>query len=141
MKLKLGNTRIDPWGGFQQYLVAPYKILSGRSVSTTTDKESDLDNPKGPYGQTRLDVSFKFLRSKLNPVMGFVWSMFDNMTEANGKKMDMSNPNPFDNAIGQRFIPMMMQDLYAVMQDDPSLLPVTFPASLFGMGVNTYESK
>lgn len=168
-KAKIGNVRIDPWGGFQQYFVAANRILrpsfarvpglekgtdsglvpldltagtlgSGgwRTKSSRTGKEFDLNNPQGPYGQTILDVGKGLLRGKVNPVIGFGWSVFDDFTEMTGRKMNFTTPNPMENAIGQRFVPIFLQSVYELAREDPSLLPLAIPAA-FGMGTQAYD--
>jgi hypothetical protein len=140
-KLKIGNTRLDPFGGFQQYIVAATRLLTGRDVSSTSGKEYDLNNPTGPFDPTRLGVIGNFGRSKLHPVLGFAYSLLNGQKEMTGQKMNFSTPNPMDNAIGQRFIPILFQDLYQLAQDDPSLLPIMGTLSTFGMGVQTYGGQ
>jgi hypothetical protein len=136
-KAKIGNLRLDPWGGFQQYVVATSKLLSGTVTSSTSGKQFDLSNPRGPYGQTHMDVIKRFARGKTNPVVGFAIAMLDNSTEMSGQKMNFKTPNPMENSVAQRFIPLLMQDIYNVAQDDPTLLPLAIPAT-FGMGMQTY---
>jgi hypothetical protein len=48
--------------------------------------------------------------------------------------------NPMENAIAQRFIPILMQDIYRLAKENPELLPLSIPAA-FGMGIQTYEPK
>lgn len=140
-KLKLGNTRLDPYAGFQQYVVAATRLLTQRNVSSTTGKEYDMANPHGPYDPTSMDVLTRFARGKLHPVLGFAWSLLAGQKEMSGQKMNFSTMNPMDNAIAQRFIPILSQDLYQLSQEDPSLLPIMGPLSAFGMGVQTYGGR
>jgi hypothetical protein len=149
-KLRVGNTRLDPYGGFQQYIVAAQRLMpnlekvglpniGGRMKSTTTGRTYDLGNPK--YGQSnRFDVGKRFVQGKLNPVLGFAAALLDAQTELSGKKMNFSTPNPFNNSIGQRFIPILMQDIYEIGSRDPSKLGFAIPDA-FGMGVQQYENS
>jgi hypothetical protein len=139
-KAKIGNIRLDPWSGFQQYVVLASRLISGQTTSSTTGKEYDLANPRGPYGQDYGDVLSRFARGKANPVLGFAMSLLSHQTEMSGKKMNFSTTNPFDNSIAQRFIPLLMQDIYSIAQEDPSMLGLAIPAT-FGMGVQTYGNK
>jgi hypothetical protein len=41
-KAKIGNTRFDPWGGFQQYAVLASRLAQGKYTSSTTDRGYDL---------------------------------------------------------------------------------------------------
>jgi hypothetical protein len=154
-KLKVGNTRIDPFGGFQQYIVAAKRLLPnfdlnvtpnptntgavpldlatgmtgtqpGQMKSTTTGIQYDLSNPR--YGQS-------------NRAVNFAWGLMAGKKELSGKPMDMSTLNPFENAIAQRFMPMVMQDMYDLYNDTSTPIPVKALAgagSILGMGVQNY---
>lgn len=140
-KLKIGNTRLDPFGGFQQYIVAATRLLSGRDVSSSSGKEYDLDTKKGPFDPTRMDVIKNFGVSKLNPVWGFAYALLNGAKEMTGQPMNFTTPNPMDNAIAQRFIPIVMQDIYQLAQEDPSLLPILGPLTSLGMSTQIYGGK
>ena len=137
-KLKIGNVRLDPYAGFQQYIVAANRLLTQREVSSTSGKEYDLSNPKGPYDPTNLNVLGNFARGKLHPVLGFAWSLLNGQKEMTGQKMNFTTPNPMDNAVMQRFTPILFQDLYSIAQEDPTLLPIMGTLSAFGMGTQVY---
>lgn len=155
-KAKIGNTRIDPYGGFQQMIVAAQRIMpqldlssiglseiGGKMKSSTTGREYDLTNPK--FGQSdRMDVALRFVRSKTNPIINFGWGLLAGQKEMSGKPMKMTEPNPFENAIAQRFLPMLTQDIYEMVQDTETPMPVkgmaTFLAGM-GMGTQTYGNR
>src|SRR5580765_7476392 len=85
-KVKIGNVRIDPFSGFQQYAVAASRLISGKSTSSTTGKVTDLT--AGRYGQqTRAKVAGQFFQNKLAPIPSLVWSWME------GKDWD---GKPFD---------------------------------------------
>jgi len=144
-KLKVGNTRLDPYAGFQQYIVAAQRLmphldslgLGGMMKSTQTGIKYNLGQPK--FGQsTRADVASRFARGKVNPVLGFAWSLASGMKEPSGESMNFTTANPMHNSITQRFIPMVMQDLYEIGSQQPENLPWAGPAALFGSGVQQY---
>lgn len=138
-KLKVGNTRLDPYGGFQQYIVAANRLMQGRSKSSTSGKEYKLGEKFG--APTRLDVAGRFAESKLNPVMSFVTGIL------RGKNMS-GEPFNVKQEIASRFVPIFLQDLKQLATEDPSLislpkdfkpenLPFAAPA-MFGMTVQNY---
>lgn len=151
-KLRLGNTRIDPYAGFQQYIVAAQRLMpqldelgipiGGRMKSTNTGIEYDLSNPK--YGQSdRFDVLERLIRSKTNPVISFAWGLLRNKRELSGEKMNFTTMNPMDNAVSQRFIPLLVQDMYDLIKEE-GLSPktmVTAPLATLGMGVQEYKPQ
>jgi hypothetical protein len=152
-KPKIGNTRIDPYGGFQQYIVAMQRLMpqvdlsaiglgeiGGKMKSTTTGREYDLTNPQ--FGQSsQADVLSRFIRSKTNPIINFGWGMLSAQKEISGQKMELTNPNPFENALAQRFLPMLVQDVYELINDEvtpPQAKALATFLSTFGMGSQTY---
>jgi hypothetical protein len=155
-KPKIGNTRIDPYGGFQQYIVLMQRLMpqidlssmglgeiGGKMKSTTTGREYDLANPQ--FGQSdKADVLNRFIRSKTNPIINFAWGMMSAQKEISGQKMDVTNPNPFENAVAQRFIPMLIQDVYELVNDEvtpPQAKALATFLSTFGMGSQTYGGR
>ena len=171
-KAIIGKVRIDPWGGFQQYIVAanrlirpgfaavpgmeggtstgvaPLDLTTGflggggqRVTSSTTGKRFDLWKPKkGPYDPTHATVLGRFARGKVNPVIGFGISMASGFKEMSGKSMNFRTTNPFENSITQRFIPILVQDVYELAKEEPRLLPLAIPAG-FGMGIQVYGDQ
>lgn len=138
-KIKIGNTRIDPFGGFQQYPVAAIRLISGKSTSSVSGKETDLTG--GRFGQTtRADVATRFFTNKLAPVPSFVWSWMTGK-EFDGTKFDAKK------ALLSRTVPIVMQDLKELYNEDPSMLnwsggdlskmPLAIP-SVLGAGMQTY---
>jgi hypothetical protein len=120
-KIKVGDVRIDPYGGFQQYIVAAKRLIphfidtdktendtgivpvdnfirllgdpSGTMKSTTSGKEYSLDSPS--YGQSnRLDVAMRFAQGKAAPIPSFIMGLMRNKTEMSGQKMNFGfDPN------------------------------------------------
>ena len=129
MKLRIGNTRLDPFGGFQQYVVAASRLMSGQSKSSVTGQTTDLT--AGKFGRpTRLDVLAQLGMSKLNPAVSFATDLL------RGRDFQ-GQPISIPNEVATRFIPMVVQDAYDLAKEDPSLLPLELPG-IFGVGVQTY---
>lgn len=128
-KIKIGNTRIDPFGGFQQYFVAATRLITGKSTSSVSGKVTDLTS--GKFGrQNRADIASRFFANKLAPLPSFVWSWMEN------KEFD-GEPFEVKRALFNRTVPIVMQDLQELAQEDPKLIPLIIPAGL-GMGVQSY---
>src|SRR5204862_130047 len=103
----------------------------------------DLSSPK--FGQSsRADVASRFLRGKTNPIINFGWGLLAGQRELSGKKMDLTTMNPMENAIVQRFMPMLSQDIYDLINDEQTPGPAkglaTFLAT-FGAGSQTYQGR
>ena len=127
-KARIGNVRLDPWGGFQQYLVAAHRLISGKVQSTTTGREYELGSRYGT--PTKLDIAFRFGQSKLNPTVSFITTMMQQKDFAGA-------PINVKNEIVSRFIPIIIQDIYELQKEDPKLLPLAIPG-IFGMGIQSY---
>lgn len=130
-KLKIGNTRLDPYAGMQQYLVAASRLMTNEQTSSNTGRTYELG---GKFGSpTRLDVAGRFVESKLNPVLSFATTML------RGKDFT-GQPVHVQTEIANRFIPIIVQDVLELAQEDPNMIPLAIPAS-FGMGMQTYSGK
>lgn len=131
-KIRFGNTRIDPFAGHQQYLVAAARLLMGKTTSSTTGKTHSLTT--GKFGMpNRASVFGNFMKNKLAPVPSFIWSWME------GKSFD---GKPFDakNEAMQRIVPIVTQDLYDIWKSDPTLLQglMASGSAMIGGGVQTY---
>ena len=131
-KIKVGNTRYDILGGFQQYLKLASQLYSGEIVSTTTGRTITLGEGYKPL--TRKDILLRFLEGKENPLLSFITSWLQGTTFT-GEEFDL--PTETIN----RFIPMVVQDLYEIVKDKGSVgYPMWLPA-IFGVGVQTYGKQ
>ncbi|MEI6831313.1 MAG: hypothetical protein WCK61_01250 [Candidatus Omnitrophota bacterium] len=130
-KVKIGSTRIDVWGGFQQLSVMASRVITGKIVSSTTGKEMTLGEGYKPM--TRADIIQHFIESKESPVASFITSLLKGQ-DATGQKIDIPKE------IEQRFVPMVIQDIYDILQEAPGLLPVSL-LGIFGVGIQTYKEK
>lgn len=128
-KVKIGNVRLDPFGGFQQYIVAASKLITGKATSSTTGKSWNMG--ESFVAPTRLSTVANFGRNKLSPVMSFVADFLAGK-DATGKPFNTQK------ALVDRITPMLMMDLYKLYQEDPSLLPLGLGAAS-GMGVQVYD--
>jgi hypothetical protein len=130
-KIKIGNTRLDPFAGFQQYAVLANRLLQGRTKSSISGREYNLGEEFGR--PTKLDVLGRFAEGKLHPVLSFATGML------RGKDFT-GQPFNVPAELGNRLVPIIMQDIYELANEDPTLLPLAVP-SAFGMGIQSYESE
>lgn len=127
-KVKFGNTRLDPWGGFQQYIVLFNRLRNGETTSSTTGKTTELGSHFG--APTRFDMLSNFAANKLNPTVRFA---YDWLSQTKNRPFNINQETE------NLFVPMIIQDLNDIARDDPKLLPLMVP-STFGMGVQTYNN-
>lgn len=130
-KIKFGNVRVDPYGGFQQYIVPFTKFVTGQDTSTMTNETRDLNNPRFG-GPTRSKVVGKFARSKAHPMIGLALDIMD-AKDFSGKPINIPEH------IAKQFIPMFMKDMYELTNENPELLPFLGPIGALGVGVQVYD--
>lgn len=128
-KIKIGNTRIDIWGGFQQYIRTAYQLIKGETVASTTGKITKVGEGYKPL--TRLGILARFVETKEAPVLSFTLDLARGQTSY-GEKLDVPKE------VKDRFVPMVIQDTIEIAKDDPSLLPLS-TLGVFGMGLQTYS--
>jgi hypothetical protein len=110
-KIKIGNTRVDPFSGFQQYAVGASRLLSGHMTSSKSGKDFDLTS--GKFGApSRASIVSQFAQNKLAPIPSLVWSWME------GKDWD-GQPFEIKKAVLDRTVPIVMQDLYDLQKEDP----------------------
>lgn len=133
-KIKIGDTRIDPFGGYQQFPVAAAKLLTGESTSSITGKTTDLT--AGKYGQqTRASVAERFFINRLAPLPSFIWAWMNNR-EFDGKPFEVKR------AIFERVFPIAAKDVVELMQEDPTLAGALALPTLTGLtGTQTYSGR
>lgn len=135
LKIRVGDTRYDILGGFQQNLVFAARELSGETKSSTSGNVSKLNSGKFD-GQTRMSVLSSLVQNKENPIIS-TGSDLLNGTDSNG------NPVNPKSELAKLVIPLNVQDTYTLSKDkDPfsALFGALVPGTL-GVGVNTYSDN
>lgn len=160
-KIKIGNTRIDIWGGFQQYIRTGAQLAVGQTKSTRTGETTELKGmrllpypklqkgKKQPGAPSQATIIGRWASYKQAPVLSFFTDLLKG-TGAGYEDLDFTKgfDDPLelsDNPVAQRFIPMVMQDLMDIAKDDPDIFPLPglglFMMGVFGVGLQTYEPK
>ena len=133
-KIKVGNTRWDIWGGFQQFARFFTQFSTGQRKSTTSKQIKNLDGT-GYNSETRADIFGNMIRSKLAPVPGTLWNL------ASGKTMVGEEYTIKD--VPKSFLPLFPYDLYKAIERDGAqkgIIETGIPA-VFGVGVQNYSEK
>ena len=139
MKLIIDDkTRYDPWGGYQQYFVPFLKIVMGTSTSTK-GKQTDLN--KKPFAQGGVGTLERaFIENKLAPTASLGANLM-NRSEMGGRELNFTSPNPFENTLTRTLAnPIILQDVYDVIKEDPTLAPLLGP-DMFGQSIDVYEDR
>lgn len=136
-KVRIGDTRLDPLGGFAQYIRLGAQLAEGKKTNSTTGATTELG--KGIAG-SRWDVFTNFLANKEAPVPSFV-------TTALKGKDAAGNPIDYKKEVLSRFTPLLAQDLkdlYSHPQGGGGSNAGRIGSAVagtFGVGLQTYSSQ
>jgi len=136
MKIRVGDTRIDPLAGLSQVIVFSSKVLSGQTKSAMSGEVKSLSDVKGPFGQTRWSVTGRFLRGKLGPIPGATVTTLNDFTDVVGQKH-----SPAGLTAGL-FIPLSIREVRdSIVARGYSKGTAISMMALFGMSVGTYGKR
>lgn len=140
-KIRIGDTRIDLGGGFNQLFHLMGMIYTGQKKSSTTGQITSLTSNK--FGQaTRYDAFTSFLAGKLAPTPSMVvdWA----------KNRDPNHPGqPFNwqDEAASHFQPLVIQDAWNVYNDPTAGMngieaaTAGYGLGALGVGMQTYTGK
>jgi len=132
-KIKIGNTRFDIMGGFQQFIVLYARVLSGKTKTTSTKQLRALGDPKTFKPQTRLSILEKFIANKTAPLISLGLTMLRGKTPV-GEDVNLSRE------LLERFTPFVLQDLFDLVEERGLVEGgvMSIPA-FFGVGIQTFD--
>lgn len=126
LKARIGNTRLDIWGGFQQHVRFCAQMATMERL-TSEGKMADV---------TRDELIFNFLQSKFSPIMGLFWDIMRGKSYM-GEEMSLER-EPLLKQIRNRLVPLFIQDMIDAYEDlGIQGLGIALPGIL-GVGVVTY---
>jgi hypothetical protein len=131
-KIRFGDTRLDPAGGFQQFLVLMARLGTNEFTSSNAPigaEQKTFELGKGFGAMTRGSVAQDFAANKLHPALKY---FYDAAFAKQNRQFGV-----FDRAV-QLAIPMLTGDLISIAQENPELLPVLAPLASAGMGTQHY---
>lgn len=131
-KIKTGNTRIDIWGGFQQYVTLATRLATNEAK---TQNGKVRTSKEYPY-TTRLQRMEDFTYNKLSPAAGMIKRFLqDQAPDIN----DKSGFQPTQEAINS-LTPLYLKDLYETIQEQGAVkgLALGIPP-MFGVGMSNYK--
>ena len=126
-KIKIGNTRLDPAGGFQQYIV-----LASRLAKGGLDKAREAPGRRysgRAFAPTPTSDVVNFIKNKMAPNTRFATGPWT---------ANKAQPFELGDQALRTFTPIMLQDISEILQEDPELAWTLLPG-LVGVGSNTYE--
>jgi len=124
MSIRIGNTRIDPWGGYRQFLVFFTRAINGSGVSSVTGAEYETD----PIGLIQT-----FLRGKASPLASLILDFWRGKNFV-GEEVDVASKKQW----AERVSPFAVWDIYEAWMDDPKTAGQSAIPAIVGAGVQTY---
>lgn len=133
LKIKVGNTRWDIWGGFQQWARVFSQLASGQRKTAKGDVV-ELSKDVYPF-ETRKDVAERFLVGKLAPIPGLGYELLQ------GQKL-FGEDITLNEELFQNTVPLYLQDINQAMNEiGPEALFTVGVPGFFGVGTQTYSDK
>lgn len=144
LKVKIGNTRIDPWGGFQQFAVLGSRLnlnmfnkIFGRKIPEVKQISGgfrSLEANKFPFLDPWDEVT-NFGENKMSPTFQIIKGVLS------GTEWGSKEPYGIDDAALNALVPLYIRDLYQATQEDGIEGVLKASPGLFGAGVGTYKPR
>ena len=134
-KIKVGNTRYDIWGGFQQWARVFAQLITGERKNTATGEIVSLTKDEYPF-TTRKEVLLRFIEGKLAPVPALINELMSGAKTFTGEDMT------FKTTAKEKFIPMYIQDIAEAYADGGLGRAIgSSIAAFLGIGVQTWQER
>ena len=128
-KIKIGNTRINVFGPYQQLAVLFSRLYKGYATSSVTKRRITLGEGYKPLN--KLDLISRFFEQKEHPTLSFIVDSLRGQTQ-------VGQPFKASAEILERFIPMVLSDGYDLWKEHGNIgLLGVFPVAL-GIPTQTY---
>ena len=151
-KIKLGNTRVDPWGGRVQQVVFMSRLIADAMHYAAPDKfAGGFKNAKGevvplgtPYKAPSSEaIMINMAINKLSPSASLVENFLSKVpAEGGGYTDERGNPYSFKEDLKEKIHPIYWSTVAEMLKDDPTAMDGFLLAyAFFGGGVSVYETK
>jgi len=134
-KIRIGNTRWDIWGGFQQWARVFSQFVAGQRKNTATGEIISLTKEDYPF-TTRKEIVLRFIEGKLAPVPALINELISGAKTFEGEDIT------FETVAREKFIPMYIQDIAEAYMDGGMGRAVgAGTTAFFGVGVQTWQER
>ncbi|KKN03288.1 hypothetical protein LCGC14_1109240 [marine sediment metagenome] len=133
-KIKIGRTRIDIWGGFQQIARSTAQLITGKSRAVSSGEI---------FTKTRLETFGRFIQSKLSPVAGLGIELLSGKDFLGEPLPTFETKGELAYYVMQKLAPLVIQDTVDAIRysDNKAMTAAAFPLAFHGIGVQTYETN
>jgi hypothetical protein len=140
MTVRIGNIRIDPWGGYKQFAVFYTRLFEiaktelGNLINGTDYKAKGISSTTGQeYTLDFMNVIGNLVQSKLAPVASVITDFMSGQNYA-GEKTNIRDPKQW----AERIAPFAMRDVWEAYQDSGDKGAAIGSVAFLGLGVQTY---
>lgn len=133
-KIRQGDTRYNPLGGFQPLVRLSAQMIKGEAKSANSGVIQKLDG-EGPFGRDRGSELWRFVRGKASPIAASF------INAINGENI-VGEKTTLKNEILRSVIPLTAQSIAEAWSEYgwSSLLRIGLPSAI-GIGVQTYKPR
>lgn len=143
-KYRVGETRIDPWGGLAQFAVLLSRMATGET-KTLSGEVVPIRGSEARYGNTGYDVATRFARGKFNPFASLVTDYLLAGQNVIGESRELpksvgDTPRFAGEVLGNYFAPMLPLAIYQNLRDQGFSKGAAFSIlSAFGTSIQNYD--
>jgi hypothetical protein len=138
MKIRLGNTRIDPWAGKQQMIVFQARMIM--DAITKGGKTKKLG--EGMFTPTRFELATQLVQNKLAPSAALAVKWAQTKADKEGKKKLYGKEFILSEELAGSLYPMYIGTVNELWEDQPETVAGFLTAYAFlGGGVSTYGNE
>jgi hypothetical protein len=143
-KYRVGETRIDPWGGLAQFAVLLSRMATGET-KTLSGEVLPIRGADARYGNTGYDVATRFARGKFNPFASLVTDYLLAGQNVIGESRELpksvgDTPRFAGEVLGNYFAPMLPLAIYQNLRDQGFSKGAAFSIlSAFGTSIQNYD--
>jgi len=123
-KIRIGGLRIDPWGGYQQFVVFAARLKALTGISSVTGAE---------YKADPLQTTVNLARTKAAPLTGMIADFWTGRT-FKGEEADVTSGQQWLD----RGLPMALQDIVEAIEEHGIAGAAVAPLAVVGEGILAY---
>ena len=129
-KIKVGNTRVDPWGGFQPFV---------RYIAQAAARERKTE--MGEFVPISVkDTVWRFLRNKFSPQAGIATKLITGETQL-GEEVNVAEIDTWKDMAMESFIPLFIQDVKDAYREMGMKGIALAAPGVLGVNVLSYTSR
>ena len=133
-KIKIGRTRVDVWGGFQQIARSTAQLITGKSKAVSSGEI---------FTKNRLETFGRFVQSKLSPAAGLGVELLSGTDFLGEPLPTFETKGELSEYVMQKLAPLVLQDTVDAIRysDNKAVTAAAFPLAFHGIGVQTYKTN